>query len=239
MRESSEFVVAACFCTAFLLTGCGDRENTETSASRPYARTGVPVSDTVSAAGNNRSDSPTVLFVGTSLTAGLGLDPEAAYPSLIADRIDSLGLRYRVVNAGVSGETSAGALRRIDWLMRGPVGVFVLETGANDGLRGLPVDSLRANIREILTRVRATHPDARIVLVGMEAPPNMGSRYTEDFRAVYPELASEFGASLVPFLLDGVAGVTRFNQADGIHPNEEGAEIVAEAVWRALFPQLR
>ena len=180
-----------------------------------------------------------MLFVGTSLTAGYGLDPDQAYPALIARRIDSLGLNYDVVNAGVSGETSAGALRRMDWLLRAPVDVFVLETGANDGLRALSVDSMRANIQGILDKVRATHPAARIILVGMEAPPNLGPRYTSAFRAAFPELARKNGAVLVPFLLTDVAGVDTLNQADGIHPNARGARIVADHVWRALRPLLQ
>jgi acyl-CoA thioesterase-1 len=183
---------------------------------------------------------PTILFVGTSLTAGYGLDdPDDAYPALIARRLDSLGENYRVVNAGVSGETSAGALRRMDWLMRGRVDVFVLETGANVGLRGLSVDSMRANIQAIFDAVRAAHPDARLVLVGMEAPPNLGERYTSAFRAVFPELARRNGAALVPFLLDGVAGVDSLNQGDGMHPNAAGERIVAENVWRVLRGVLR
>lgn len=178
---------------------------------------------------------PTILFVGTSLTAGYGLaDPDQAYPAVIGRRIDSLGLNYRVVNAGVSGETSAGALRSISWLMRGPVAVFVLETGANDGLRGLSVDSMRANIQAIFDTVRATHPQARLVLLGMEAPPNLGPSYTRAYHAVFPELARKNGAAFVPFLLAGVAGVDSLNQGDGIHPNATGARIVADNVWRVL-----
>ena len=180
----------------------------------------------------------TILFVGTSLTAGLGLDPEQAYPAIIARRIDSLGVNYEVVNAGVSGETSAGALRRMDWLLRDPVDIVVLETGANDGLRALSVDSMRANIQGILDKVRAAHPRARVVLVGMEAPPNLGPRYTSRFRAVFPELARRNGAKLVPFLLEGVAGETSLNQADGIHPNAAGAQRVADGVWKVLEPEL-
>jgi acyl-CoA thioesterase-1 len=180
-----------------------------------------------------------LLFVGTSLTAGLGVEPEEAYPALIARRIDSLGLPYRVDNAGYSGETSAGALRRIDWLVREPVDVFVLETGANDGLRGLSVDTMRANIQAIIDRVRAVSPNVRILLVGMEAPPNLGTRYTSEFRKVFPELAERNGATLLAFLLVGVAAVDSLNQGDGIHPNEAGSRRVAETVWRALLPLLR
>lgn len=179
-----------------------------------------------------------LLFVGTSLTAGLGLEPEESYPALIARRIDSLGLPYHVDNAGYSGETSAGALRRIDWLVRQPVDVFVLETGANDGLRGLSVDSMRANIQAIIDRVRSASPDVRILLVGMEAPPNLGTRYTSEFRKVFPEIAERNGAVFLPFLLEGVAAVDSLNQGDGIHPNASGSRRVAETVWSVLLPLL-
>jgi acyl-CoA thioesterase-1 len=188
-----------------------------------------------SAASRPSEERPAIVFVGTSLTAGLGLaDPDEAYPALIQGKLDSLGLNYRVVNAGVSGETSAGALKSIGWLMRAPADVVVIETGANDGLRGLSVQALRANVQGIIDSVRATHPNARIVIAGMEAPPNMGPRYTAAFRAVYPELARANHAALVPFLLDGVAGVDSLNQADGIHPNRKGARVVADNVWKVL-----
>jgi acyl-CoA thioesterase-1 len=181
----------------------------------------------------------TILFVGTSLTAGYGLDdPAQAYPGVIARRIDSLGLSYDVVNAGVSGETSAGTVRRLDWLMRQPFDVFVLETGANDGLRGLSVDSLRANIQTILDRVRATHPEAKVLLVGMEAPPNLGAAYARAFHEAYPALARANHVAFLPFLLTDVAGVPALNQADGIHPNARGARIIADHVWTALRPLL-
>ena len=182
---------------------------------------------------------PRVVFVGTSLTAGLGLAPEESYPALLQRKADSAGYAARMVNAGLSGETSAGALRRIDWLMREPADVVVIETGANDGLRGLNVDSTRANIEAIVARVRAAQPGARILLAQMEAPPNMGDRYTTAFRAMYPAIARERGLTLVPFLLERVAGVVELNQGDGIHPNEEGEKIVAENVWRVLEPALR
>jgi acyl-CoA thioesterase-1 len=185
------------------------------------------------------ADRPSVVFLGTSLTAGLGLEPEQAYPALIQQKIDSAGLGFRVVNAGVSGETSAGARRRVDWLLREPVAVLVLETGANDGLRGLPPDSLRANIQAVFDRAKEISPPPRLVLVGMRVPPNYGRAYTERFHAVYPELARDNGAELVPFLLDGVGGVPRLNQADGIHPTAEGQRVMAETVWRVLGPLLR
>jgi acyl-CoA thioesterase I len=181
----------------------------------------------------------TILFVGTSLTAGYGIDPQQAYPALIQRRLDSLGLSYDAINAGVSGETSAGALHRMDWLLRQPVDVFVLETGANDGLRGLPVDSLRANIQRILDDVRRTHPSAKILLIGMEAPPNMGRPYVTGFRSVYSDLARHNQVTLLPFLLKGVAGIDSLNQSDMIHPNPRGAALVAETVWGALHGLLQ
>ncbi len=185
------------------------------------------------------ADRPSVVFLGTSLTAGLGLEPEQAYPALIQQKIDSAGLAFRVVNAGVSGETSAGARRRVDWLLREPVAVLLLETGANDGLRGLPPDSLRANIQAVFDRAKAMSPPPKLVLVGMRVPPNYGRAYTERFHAVYPELARENGAELVPFLLEGVGGVAGLNQADGIHPTAEGQRVMAETVWRVLEPVLK
>ncbi|MBK5189323.1 MAG: arylesterase [Gemmatimonadaceae bacterium] len=172
--------------------------------------------------------------MGTSLTAGYGIDPQQAYPSLIQRRLDSLAMNYEAVNAGVSGETSAGALRRMDWLMKQPFDVFVLETGANDGLRGLPIDSLRANIQAILDDVKRTHPQAKILLVGMEALPNMGREYVNGFSVVYAQLAKKNGVALLPFLLKGVAGIDTLNQGDMVHPNPRGAAIVAETVWGAL-----
>lgn len=186
----------------------------------------------------------TILFVGTSLTAGYGLDPAQAYPALIQRRVDSVGVSYRVLNRGVSGETSADLLDRIDWLLRqrdnrlGAGDVIVIETGANDGLRGLSADSMRANIQAVLDHVRASAPSARVFLVQMEAPPNFGPRYTSDFRRVFPELAAKNGVALMPFLLDGVAGKPALNQGDGIHPNVTGERIVADNVWRAIKPVL-
>ena len=181
---------------------------------------------------------PVILFLGTSLTAGFGLDPSQAYPALIQEKIDLAGLRYRVVNAGVSGETSAGALRRIEWLLKQRVAVLVLETGANDGLRAQDPEATRANIQAILHRARAQRPPPALALVAMEALPNYGEGYRRRFRAVYPALARENGAILIPFLLEGVAGVPSLNQADGIHPNADGQKRVAENVWKALGPLL-
>lgn len=179
---------------------------------------------------------PAIVFLGTSLTAGYGLgDPGLAYPALIQAKLDSAGRSFRVVNAGLSGESSAGALDRIDWLLsQNRVAVLVVETGANDGLRGQDPDSVRARIQRIIDRARAVDPPPRLVVAGMEALPNLGSDYGRRFRAIYPALARENDAALIPFLLEGVAGVDSLNQQDGIHPTARGQRRVAENVWRVI-----
>ncbi len=179
-----------------------------------------------------------VLFVGTSLTAGLGVADTEAYPRLIQERIRSDGLPFRVVNAGVSGETSAGALARIDWLLRQDFDVLVLETGANDMLRGVDPAAVERNVQAIVDRVRAARPDAEIILAGMLALPNLGREYGEQFEALYARIAEANDLTLIPFLLDGVAADPALNQADGIHPNPAGHRRVAETVWRYLRPVL-
>ena len=180
-----------------------------------------------------------ILFLGTSLTAGYGLDdPADAFPGRIQELIDSAGLPFRADNAGVSGDTSAGGLTRLDWLLRQPVSVLVLELGANDGLRGQDPGALKANLTEIIRSVRDANPDVRVVLAGMEAPPNLGNRYTSRFREVFAEVALEQDAVLIPFLLEGVAGNPALNQPDGIHPTEDGHERVSRQVWRTLAPVL-
>lgn len=180
-----------------------------------------------------------MLCFGTSLTAGLGLDPEDAYPALLQAKIDSAQLRFRVINAGVSGETSAAGVRRIEWVLDQPVAVLVLELGANDALRGQDLAAARGNLQEIIDRTRARHPGVRVVVAGMEAPPNLGVRYTREFRRLFVDLARANHAALVPFILDGVAGRPELNQPDGLHPTAEGAKIMAENVWRVLAPILR
>jgi acyl-CoA thioesterase I len=177
---------------------------------------------------------PRIVFLGDSLTAGYGLAKEQSVPSLIAARLEALGLEYDVVNAGVSGDTSAGGLSRLDWSLDGPVRVLVLELGANDGLRGLPVSAMRDNLDAIIRR--ALERGIRVVLTGMEAPPNYGQAYTDEFRAVFRDLAAKHGVAFVPFYLEGVAGNPRLNISDGIHPNPEGARIVEQTIWRALEP---
>ena len=192
----------------------------------------------VNVSAQEADSSRTILFYGDSLTAGYGLDREQAFPALVQARIDSLGWNFEVFNAGLSGETSAGGLRRIDWLMRRPVDVFVLELGANDGLRGIDLKSTRSNLQQIIDRVKAKNPDISIVVVGMQMPPNLGAEYTEEFQRLFPGLAKENGAALVPFLLEGVADRPELNLSDGNHPTVEGHRIVAETVWATLGPVL-
>lgn len=179
---------------------------------------------------------PVVLFFGTSLTAGYGLEPEQAFPALIEKKAAADGVPITVVNAGLSGETTAGAARRIDWVLRTPADLVVIEGGANDALRGLPPDAARANLERVIATVRQKQPAAKIVLVQMEAPPNFGSAYTRSFRAIYADIARKQGIPLLPFLLTDVAGIPRLNQPDGVHPNVAGERIVADNLWRALKP---
>lgn len=209
-----------------------DRNATDTVPTTADARTRSAASD------DARNDRAAVLFLGTSLTAGYGVGASAAYPALVQQRIDSAGLPYRVVNAGLSGETSAGGRERLDWSLQDSIAVLVLELGANDGLRGLPVEQLRANLDEILRRTRERYPDVRIVIAGMEAPPNLGPRYTREFRDVFPALARRYDAALIPFLLEDVATRAELNQEDGIHPNERGHALIASRIWEVLEPVL-
>ncbi len=195
---------------------------------------------TVSASTETRADSalrtPVVLFFGTSLTAGYGLDPEQAFPALIERKAAEDGVPIKAINAGLSGETTAGAVRRIDWVLRTPADMVVIEAGANDALRGLSPDAARANLERLITAVRGKQPQAKIVLVQMEAPPNYGVAYTRSFRSVYTDVAKKENIPLLPFLLNGVAGIARLNQPDGVHPNLSGERIVADNLWKALKP---
>ena len=216
---------------ALAFAGCSSGEPARTLAART-----ADAPPAASLSESRHSDVPRVVVLGDSLTAGLGLEPEQAYPSLLQRRLRTQGYAYEVVNAGVSGDTSAGGVRRLDWALEGNVRVLVVALGGNDGLRGLPVDQMKKNLSEIITR--GQQKGARVVLAGMEAPPNYGPAYTAAFRQAYRDLAREYTVPLVPFLLDGVAGVPALNNADGIHPNPEGARIVERTVWRALEPVL-
>jgi len=184
-------------------------------------------------------EGPIVVFLGTSLTAGLGLaNDDDTYVAQVAELAKAAGMPFRAVNAGVSGETSAGGLRRLDWVLRQPLDVLVVELGANDGLRGQDPQALARNLTEIIRRTRTRHPDTRVLLAGMEAPPNLGAAYTAAFRSVFPAVAAAEDVALIPFLLEGVAGVPALNQGDGIHPTAEGHRLLAGNVWRVLEPVL-
>ncbi|GJM27947.1 MAG: hypothetical protein DHS20C17_05820 [Cyclobacteriaceae bacterium] len=183
-------------------------------------------------------DAPVILFFGNSLTAGFGLEPEYSFPSLIQQNLDSLSLSFKVINAGLSGETTASGVNRIEWVLREPVQIMVLELGANDGLRGIDPAETSKNLQKIVDLAQAKHPEIKIILAGMEAPPNMGASYIERFRAVFSDLAKQNNLPLIPFLLEGVAGEPELNLDDGIHPNEQGHKIVADNVWEVLEPLL-
>ncbi|MBX3738229.1 MAG: arylesterase [Candidatus Didemnitutus sp.] len=180
----------------------------------------------------------TVLFYGDSITAGYGLDPGEAYPAIVQQKIDAAGLPWKVVNAGLSGETTAGGLRRLDWILRQPVDIFVIELGGNDGLRGIEPDITRANLEKMIERIRAKNPRVIVVLAGMQIPTNMGPAYAQAFAKIYPALAEAQRTVLIPFLLEHVGGIPDLNQADGIHPTAAGHRLVAETVWKTIHPLL-
>ncbi len=207
-----------------MIVACNNKQATP-EAGMQSANNDTPVS---------KAQVKTILFFGNSLTAGYGVDQSEAFPSLIQNKIDSLKLPYKVVNAGVSGETSSGGNGRIDWILRQPVDVFVLELGANDGLRGIPADETKKNLQAIIDKVKAKYPNAKLVLAGMQIPPNMGQQYANEFKDLFSQLAQKNNMTLIPFLLQGVGGEAKYNQKDGIHPTAEGHKIVAENVWKVL-----
>lgn len=180
-----------------------------------------------------------VLFLGDSITAGYGLDISQAYPALIQQKIDAKSWPFKVVNAGQSGDTTAGGLNRIDWLLRNRIDVLFLELGANDGLRGLPADTIQKNLQAIIDRVKTKYPDAQIVIAGMKMPPNMGQSYSKQFESVFVSVAKKNNALLIPFILEGVGGIRDLNLPDGMHPTARGQQIVAANVWKVLEPVLR
>ena len=219
--------------TAFS-AGCGNGKNPATDQNVTEE-----VKDTTDANTGDKAAAPkNILFFGTSLTAGLGVDPEQAFPARIQDKIDSLKLPYKVINAGLSGETSAAGKNRIDWLLKQPLDIFVLELGANDGLRGIPVTETEANLQDLINRVKTKYPAAKLVMAGMQMPPSMGQKYTTDFKNLFPAIAKENKMSYIPFLLEGVGGVPSLIQEDGLHPNAKGHRILAENVWKVLRPLL-
>ena len=198
-----------------------------------------PVVFGAAAAPSPGATTKTIVFLGDSLAAGLGVQPTDAFPALIEEKIRAAGLPFEVVNAGLSGDTSAGALRRIDWVLQRPIDLLVIELGGNDGLRGLPVKSLKANLQAIIDKTKAKNPAVKIVIAGMQIPPNLGAEYGANFERVFAELARENNAVLIPFLLEGVGGQRDLNQRDLIHPTAAGHRVIADVVWRTLEPMLR
>jgi len=217
------------------VTGCGDRR--DASGPKADVQAAPSRSEQLSTPKSVNSTRPKIVILGDSLTAGLGLPVTEAYPSLLQARVNQAGFDYDVVNAGVSGDTSAGGLSRLEWALQGDVRVLIVALGGNDALRGLPAAELRQNLAQIIER--AQERKIVVLLAGMEAPPNFGQAYTVSFHKVYPDLAARYRVRLVPFLLDGVAGIESLNQSDGIHPSAEGARIVADNVWAALEPTLK
>lgn len=226
-----------CWLMTALVTACSpeskpveDRSKPVSNAESPRA---TPALDTTARGRKN------ILFFGNSLTAGYGLELSQAFPALIQKRLDSLGLPYRAINAGLSGETTAGGKGRIDWLLRQKVDIFVLELGGNDGLRGIPTKETRRNLQYLMDRVKAKYPDVKIILAGMQIPPNMGPQYAADFKDIYRDLAQKNGTALIPFLLEGVGGIVKLNLPDGIHPTAKGHQLVMENVWKVLKEVIR
>ncbi|WP_342327442.1 arylesterase [Pedobacter sp. FW305-3-2-15-E-R2A2] len=224
----SSIVLTTLFSIASLFSSCGGGQGNEQSGNEKAVSTKPTEKKTDDQAAKK------ILFFGTSLTAGYGLDVTEAFPALIQHKIDSLKLPYKVVNAGLSGETSAAGKTRIDWLLKQPFDIIVLELGANDGLRGLPLTETKDNLQQITDKVKKKYPQVRFVLAGMQIPPSMGAEYAQEFKSIFPELARKNNMVLVPFLLQGVGGVPKLNQKDGIHPTVEGQKILAENVWAQL-----
>jgi acyl-CoA thioesterase I len=218
---------------AITVAACSTRSD-DRDATRTPSRDVAPMRAASPAPAKPAASRPRIAVLGDSLTAGLGVAKAAAYPALLQERIDAAGLNYEVVNAGVSGDTSAGGLARLDWALEGDVRILIVALGGNDGLRGLPAAELEANLAQIIERGQAR--GTKVILAGMEAPPNYGRDYIVSFHKVYPALAAKYRVALVPFLLQGVAGDETLNQRDGIHPTAAGARIVADNVWAVLKP---
>jgi acyl-CoA thioesterase-1 len=237
VRFSATFAVLAGALWLVAACGAGQNDADRAGAPPPPRPAAAPPPPLAASADETPPSAPRIVFLGDSLTAGLGLEVSASFPALIEQRLEREGYAYDVVNAGVSGDTSAGGLRRLEWaLAEGEAHVLVVALGGNDGLRGLPPEQLERNLGEIIES--AQRRGVAVILAGMEAPPNYGADYTARFRAVYAALARRHDVPLIPFLLDGVAGVPALNQSDGIHPNERGAQLVADLVWKALKPTL-
>ncbi len=243
-RETKYAAVALGLSLTLLAAACGgaDKPGTggaateKSTGSATTAATSAATSAAVPAASGTPNRKKRVVMIGTSLTAGLGLDPDRSFATLVQRKIDSAGFQISLVNAGLSGETSAGALRRAAWVLDQPADAVILEVGANDGLRGVNPDSTEANLVALIKQIHHDQPNAKVLLVQMEAPTNLGRDYQTRFHYAYQGAAEATGTPLLPFLLDGVAGVARLNQADGIHPNVEGSKRVAETLWKSLLP---
>ncbi|UCD61000.1 MAG: arylesterase [Flavobacteriaceae bacterium] len=219
------------FFVFLLLVSCGGKSG-QTISNSPA--TIEQAEENVDESGNPK----VIVFFGDSLTAGYGLETEEAFPAVIQQYIDSLSLNYTVINAGLSGETTASGRNRLDWILNQKADVFILELGANDGLRGIPLNETRLNLQAIIDAVKEKNQETVIILAGMQIPPNMGQEYTAEFRKIFPELADDNKTLIIPFLLDHVAGIPKLNQDDGIHPTVEGQKIVAQNVWEVLEPVL-
>ncbi|MCM4168236.1 hypothetical protein KCTC52924_03798 [Arenibacter antarcticus] len=215
------------FCYLIILTSfisCGEKTQNKTEDNAVISEQDTTeIMDSV----NNK----VVLFYGNSLTAGMGLDPNEAFPALIQEKLDTLGMEYKVINAGLSGETSASGKNRVSWVLKQKVDVFILELGANDGLRGIPLSETKKNLQDIIDTVKSENPDTVIILAGMQIPPNMGPEYSAEFKNLFPQLATLNNLMLIPFLLENVAGIPELNQPDGIHPTAEGQRIIARNIW--------
>lgn len=211
---------------------------TDTSQKAETTQKPIPTETDKKVSEDKPSEEKTIVFFGNSLSAGYGVTPEECFAGQIEQRIDSLKLPYKVVNAGLSGETTAGGASRIDWILKQPIDIFILELGGNDGLRGIKPASSYENLQTIIDKTKAKYPAVQIIIAGMMAPPNMGADFTSKFKNIFPKLAEENKTLLIPFLLEGVGGVPALNQADGIHPNPEGHRIVAENIWPILQPIL-
>lgn len=215
------------FCYLFILTlliSCGEKSPKNSEVNQ--LKSGQKVLENTAT-----EEQKVILFFGNSLTAGMGLDPNEAFPALIQEKLDRLGFDYKVINAGLSGETSASGKNRVSWVLKQKVDVFILELGANDGLRGIPLNETKKNLQDIIDIVKLKNPDTAIILAGMQIPPNMGQEYTTEFKRLFPLLATENNVALIPFLLENVAGIPELNQPDGIHPTAEGQQIIAKTIW--------
>ena len=215
------------FLLALLFVGCGETPEKKETENQTEAVSSSEKSETT-------SDDKVILFYGNSLTAAYGLDTKEGFPNRIQQRLDSLGLDYKVINSGLSGETTSGGLNRLDWVLNQPVDIFVLELGANDGLRGIPIAESMNNLQEMIDMVKDKNPETKIILAGMQIPPNMGADYASQFKTMYPALAKSNNTFLIPFLLEGVASIPELNLEDGIHPTAEGQRIVTNNVWEIL-----